>query len=60
MHDARNCLAMSDGPTVTISGLDDIAVIVHDGAVLVVPRDRSQGVKHVVDALKAQGRKDLL
>lgn len=57
--EAEGCLVMSDGPTVALCGVEDLVVVVSEGAVLVTRRDASQKVKQVVDALKASGRSDL-
>lgn len=58
--DSGNCLVQSDGPAVALLGVEDLVVVVRDGAVLVARRDRSQDVKKVIAALKADGRDDLL
>jgi mannose-1-phosphate guanylyltransferase/mannose-6-phosphate isomerase len=57
--DATDCLVMSDGPTVALCGVEDLVVVVSQGAVLVTRRGASQKVKQVVDALKASGRSEL-
>jgi mannose-1-phosphate guanylyltransferase len=49
----------SSGRLVAVVGMDDVVVVDTPDAVLVVPRDRAQEVKRVVDALKAEGRTDL-
>ena len=36
---SKSCLVMSDGPPVVISGVEDLAVIVENGVVLVTRRD---------------------
>lgn len=54
--DSHNSYVRSEGPLVTGIGLDNISVIATDDAVLVMPSDRSQDVKHLVAALKAEGR----
>lgn len=54
------CLVMSDGPTVVISGVEDLAVIVENGIVLVTRRDDPSAVRAAVEAVKAAGRNDLL
>ena len=45
---------------VAFVGVSDLVVVETDDAVLVVPRERAQDVKLVVEALKSAGRKDLL
>jgi mannose-1-phosphate guanylyltransferase len=49
--DARNNVLISDGPAIAVVGLDDIAVIKNGNGILVVPKDRSQDVRKVVDEL---------
>jgi mannose-1-phosphate guanylyltransferase len=49
----------SSGRLVAVVGMDDVVVVDTPDAVLVVPRDRAQEVKAVVEALKAEGRTDL-
>lgn len=56
--EAGGNLVMSDGPTVALCGVEDLVVVVSQGAVLVARRDASQKVKQVVEALKGDGRAD--
>jgi mannose-1-phosphate guanylyltransferase/mannose-6-phosphate isomerase len=58
--DTDGCLVMSDGPTVVIAGVEDLAVIVENGVVLVTRRDAPAAVRAAVEAIKAAGRDDLL
>ncbi|HEY0325479.1 MAG TPA: mannose-1-phosphate guanylyltransferase/mannose-6-phosphate isomerase [Allosphingosinicella sp.] len=58
--DSKGCLIRSDGPEVTAVGVDDLIVIATRDAVLVMRRGESQRVKEAVEALKAQGRDELL
>lgn len=53
-------LVMTDGPLVSTVGVENVAVIVHDGQVLVLGLDAAQDVKKVVEGLKADGRADCL
>lgn len=53
--DTSNSLVHTDGPFVATIGVDNLAVVVHDGAVLVAKMDRVQDVKKIVDFLKARG-----
>ena len=48
----------TDGRAVV--GIADVVVVDTPDAVLVTTRERAQDVKGVVDALKAEGRTDLL
>jgi mannose-1-phosphate guanylyltransferase len=58
--DTRDCLALSDGPPVVLAGVENLAVIVENGVVLVTRRDAPAAVRAAVAALKAAGREDLL
>ena len=58
---ARGCTVVSrSGRIVAVAGIDGIVVIDTLDAVLVVPADRSQLVKVIVDRLQALGRDELL
>jgi mannose-1-phosphate guanylyltransferase len=62
--EARNNLVRdltSDGSRklVALLGVDDLVVVQTDDAILVIPRDRAQDVRAIVERLKA-GRSDLL
>lgn len=41
---------------IALVGVEDLVVVETDDALLIVPRERAQDVKHVVDALKARGQ----
>lgn len=45
---------------IALVGVEDLVVVETDDALLVVPRERAQDVKHVVDALKARGEGGLV
>lgn len=45
---------------VALVGVSDLVVVETEDAILVMPRARAQDVRAVVDALKAQGRSELL
>jgi mannose-1-phosphate guanylyltransferase len=58
---ARGCTVVSrSGRIVAVAGVDGLVVIDTLDAVLVVPADRSQLVKVIVDHLQALGRDELL
>jgi mannose-1-phosphate guanylyltransferase len=57
--DARNNLAQSK-KQVALVGVNDLVVVETDDAILVLPRDRAQDVRAVVEALKTRNRTDLL
>lgn len=54
MIDARDNLIESNGKMIAVVGLSDIVVIESDNAILICKKDRSQDVKKVVEALKAE------
>ena len=53
-------LVITDGPLVVVSGVDDLAVIVDGGVVLVAPRASAEAVRAAVEAVKEAGREDVL
>lgn len=57
VFDARSTTA---GGTVAMLGVQDLCVVLTDDAVLVMPRERAQDVRLIVEQLKATGRSDLL
>jgi mannose-1-phosphate guanylyltransferase len=44
----------------SLAGVSDLVLVETDDAVLLIPRERAQDVRAIVDALKARGRSDLL
>jgi mannose-1-phosphate guanylyltransferase len=59
--DCDGCVVLSEGQRLVAAvGLRGLCVVDAGDALLVVPRDRAQDVRAVVDALKAQGRSDKL
>ncbi len=58
---SRDCTVLSrSGRVVTLAGVDGLVVVDTPDAVLVVPANRSQLVKDVVEQLKSEGRDDIL
>ena len=55
-----NCMVYSPNKLTAIVGLKDIVVVETGDALLVVPRDRAQDVRKIVEDLELQGRKELL
>lgn len=51
--DSSGCLVRSDGPVVTLAGVENLIVIATQDAVLILPRGSSQETKRIVDRLKA-------
>ena len=60
VHNTTQALIDTDGPFVSVVGLDNVAVIVKDGRVLVLNLDAAQDVKAVVETLKADNKTELL
>ena len=54
--ESRNCYLHASHRMVAALGLDNIAVVETGDAVLILPRDRSQDVKLLLEELKRQGR----
>ncbi|MGC2856377.1 mannose-1-phosphate guanylyltransferase/mannose-6-phosphate isomerase [Novispirillum sp. DQ9] len=59
-QDTSNSYIRSNGPLTTVLGLDDVAVVVTDDAVLVAAKDRVQEVKTLVETLRAKGREEVV
>ncbi|MDO8799472.1 mannose-1-phosphate guanylyltransferase [Phenylobacterium sp.] len=58
--DSRGNIARTDGPVVVLAGVEDLVVVVENGVVLVTRRESTSSVKAAVEALKTQGRGELL
>jgi mannose-1-phosphate guanylyltransferase len=58
--DSSGSLVVSDGPTVVLAGVADLAVIVENGVVLVTRRDAPDAVRAADEAVRKAGREDLL
>ncbi len=61
--DAKRNLVRSLGATkkaIALVGVDDLVVVETEDAILVIPRERAQDVRLVVDALKAKKKTSLL
>jgi mannose-1-phosphate guanylyltransferase len=58
--DSTGVVVPASGRLVAVVGLDEVVVVDTPDAVLVMAKDRAQDVKSVVDALRAEGRTDLL
>jgi mannose-1-phosphate guanylyltransferase len=53
-------LSTNKKKVIALVGVSDLVVVETDDALLVIPRDRAQDVRSIVEALKAQKRTDLL
>lgn len=49
--DTRNCLIHSEGPRVSLVGVEDLIVVVTEKDILVLPRGRSQEIRKIADTL---------
>lgn len=58
--DTRDNLFWADSGTIAAVGVSGLVVVRTEDAVLVLPRERSQEVREIVEALAAAGREDLL
>lgn len=58
--DARDNLLVADAGTVAVVGVEGLVVVRTDDAVLVMPRERAQEVRAIVDQLEAGERETLL
>ncbi len=58
--DSKGCIVVAKDRLVALVGVQDIVVIDAGDAMLVVPRDRAQDVKKVVEELQSQGRRELI
>ena len=56
--DTVNSLVRSDGPLVSVIGLDGVSVVASRDSVMIAARGRGQDVKKIVDALAADGRRE--
>src|SRR5437660_1248227 len=59
--DCDNCVVLSEGERLVAAvGLRGLCIVDAGDALLVVPRDRAQDVRAIVEALKSRGRTDKL
>lgn len=58
--DSNRCFVQSSGRVIGLVGVQDLVVVETADAILVAHRERAQGVKQVVDALKAQAHQAAL
>ncbi len=52
--ESNGCLVRSDGPHITIVGVDDLIVVATGNEVMIVPRGKSQLVKHAAESAAAR------
>ena len=56
IDDVSGSLIRSDGPLVSAIGVKDLIIVANSDAVMVIPRERAQDVKIVVDMLQSADR----
>ena len=59
-HGSRNCYIRSEGVLTTAIGIENAVIVVTDDAVMVAARDRVSETKDVVEALRRQGRTEMI
>jgi mannose-1-phosphate guanylyltransferase/mannose-6-phosphate isomerase len=57
-HDTKNTLIISDKRLIAAVGLENLLVVETDDAILIARRGDAQKVKHVVETLSAEGRRE--
>lgn len=60
LDSTKNCYVRSNGVVATVSGVEDLIVVVTEDAVMVSHRDSAQDVKKVVAQLTAAGRPEAI
>jgi len=60
VEQSRNCLVVSDRQLTTLVGVENLAVVVTEDAVLVSDLTKAQDVKRVVERLKAASREEVM
>ncbi len=58
LNNCNNTLVISESRLVACVGIDDMVVVETPDAILVVHKDKTQDVKHIVDGLKDKGRSE--
>lgn len=57
---SKNSIVYSSGKMVTAYGIDNLIVVETKDAIMVLPKDKAQDVKKIVDELKAKNKTELL
>lgn len=57
--DTGNCLVRGDEKLIATVGVQDLVIVNTKDAILVAHKDKAQEVKHIVNKLKADGRKEV-
>jgi mannose-1-phosphate guanylyltransferase/mannose-6-phosphate isomerase len=54
-YESDGSLLWSDGPSISVIGVSDLIVVAAHGHIIVLPKDRAQDVKKIVEHRKAKG-----
>jgi mannose-1-phosphate guanylyltransferase/mannose-6-phosphate isomerase len=60
LDEVNNSYIHSEGPLVTVLGLDNILVVVTPDAILIASKDKDQQLKNIIQKLQLQKRQELL
>lgn len=60
LEEVENSYIHTEGPLVSVLGLDNVIVIVTQDAVLIASKDKDQQIKNITQKLKEQNRQELL
>ncbi len=52
LKECENCIVHANEHLIAAIGLKDMVIAEHQGAIIVLPKDRSQEIKHIIDDLK--------
>lgn len=58
--DTKNCITYSQKRLISTIGVEDLIIVETEDAIMVCDKNKAQDVKKMVDALKEQGRDELL
>ena len=56
LYDVKNSIVFTDGPLVSVMGLDNVIAVAAGNAVLVCSRDKAEEVKKIVNIIKKGGK----
>lgn len=60
-HETENCyIRADDGTLITAIGVSDLIIVAHEGSILIMPQERSQDVKKIVEKLQNEDQQDRL
>ncbi|HEY8741787.1 MAG TPA: mannose-1-phosphate guanylyltransferase/mannose-6-phosphate isomerase, partial [Chloroflexota bacterium] len=59
-EDSRDCLVHRSDRLIALVGVENLVVVDTEDAVLILPRDRDQDVRRIVERLREQGLEEYL